>query len=232
MNIRIVGGLLLAAACAMAAAPLAHAQEGGERPLGQMTLKRVMERDSRAPAEPPVAAPAAPAADAGVVPPVAAGPAPIFLSGAPREYAPAAVSKLLVSVCGRSDGSDLVAVADARGMGEPQAPPADLMRAMPGDARVWRAPASDGELFLIGYGVAPMRCGAAVLHAIPGATAAKTQAQLMASPEGYVVDSTQVMGADVQWTRLRSRDGQFVDVMEYPAREGMPPVVRLDYLPR
>ncbi len=235
--INLIAGLsVFAAACAMAAAPLAHAQDGGGRPPGQLTLKRVLERDTNAPAEEPAAA--APAADAGGEASVVAAPspalakAPIFASGAPREMAPVAVTRLVMSVCGRDDGSGLVAAADARGMGEPQPPPAQLIRALPSDARTWRVPSSDGEVYLVGYDVAPMRCGAAVLYAIPGGTFEKAQAQLMGPEHGFVVDSSQVMAGDVQWTRLRAADGQFIDVMEYPERNGLPPAVRLDYLPK
>lgn len=239
--------LAVGAACLLAAQP-ALAQEGG-RPLGQLTLKRALERETSATTEPPaIAQPEAPpeeqvvepASDPGpaaepVVEPASvakAEPAPIFLRDEPREFAPAAASKLVMSVCGRKDGSDLVSAASAYGMGEPKAPPVEMMRALPSDARAWRAPSADGELFLVGYGVAPMRCAVAVLHAIPGATFEKTQALLMGPSLGFALESTQEMSGGVHWARMRAGDGQFIDVMEYPGQEGMSPVVRIDFLPK
>lgn len=218
----------------------ASAQDSaGGRPVGQLSVFKPASRaaapvSSEKPEEPAAAAapPAEPAAVA-ETPAAAAAPAARRMPEGPREFSPIAITQLVMTTCPSAARSgDLVAVAAGRGLGEPQPPPADLLRTLPPDVRTWQAPVADGELHLFGYSEPPMTCGAAVLHAVPGAAFDKSVELLLAAGDGFTVDSSETSDNGRRWTRLKSPAGAFLDVMEYPASGARPPVLRIDYLPK
>lgn len=193
-----------------------------------------------APAEAPAAPVAAPAAAEApapeAVPAAAVAPAPIVATGwtGPVNFAPVAIVDLVTRVCRQSvsgDGGDLQNRAVQLGLGGPQPPPEGMKRALPAGAVTWRVPSTDGELYLVGYGEAPLNCAVAVLRPMPEEGFNRVATLLQAPDKGFASESGQTLPGNVRWSRLRSTKGEFVDVMEYPANGDTPGVLRADFLP-
>ncbi len=198
------------------AAPVAAGQEG-QAPSGVGSLRLLAAK--------PAETPAAPA----VPPIVAAG-----WSG-PVSMSPVAVVDLVSRVCRPAvtgDGGDVQALAVSLGLGDAKPPPAEMARALPNGAALWRVPSLDGELYLVMHGEA-RNCSAAVLRPMPEAGFDQASRLLQAPEQGFMPDSSQTLAGDVRWSRLRSPKGEFVDLMEYPpSGEETPGVLRVDYLPQ
>lgn len=151
----------------------------------------------------------------------------------PVNFAPVGVIDMLTRVCRQSvsgDGGNLTTQATKLGLGSGQAAPEDLARVMPGNAISWRTPSADGELYLMGYGEDPMKCGAAVVRPIPEVGFSKVVELLKAPALGFATDAAQTLAGNVRWERLKSPGGEFIDLMEYPASGESPGVLRADYL--
>lgn len=229
--------ILVLAVAAAAIAPAAFAQDGQQgsmRLLGTTAAAPPAEAPPAAPA-PPAEAPA-PVAVAAETPAPAAAPTPVVATGwtGPVNFAPVAVVDLVTRVCRQSvsgDGGDLQNRAVQLGLGGPQPPPDGIKRALPAGAVTWRVPSTDGELYLVGYGEAPLNCAVAVMRPMPEEGFNRVFTLLQAPDKGFASESGQTLPGDVRWSRLRSAKGEFVDVMEYPANGDTPGVLRADFLP-
>lgn len=239
--------ILALAAAAFLCAPVAAAQ-GGQQPAPAGSLRLLPAKPSEAPPQPAAAAapeasapapeaapePSPPPAPASVQAAAIAAPVATGWTG-PVTMSPDAVVDLVSRVCRPAvtgDGGDVQALAVSLGLGGALPPPAEMARALPNSAMVWRVPSTDGELYLVTHGEA-RNCGAAVLRPMPEAGFDKVSSLLQTPGHGFTPDASQILPGDVRWSRLRSPKGEFVDVMEYPpSGEETPGVLRADYLPQ
>jgi len=129
------------------------------------------------------------------------------------------------------DGGDIIEHARELGLGSPAEAPHEMSRALPPGTVIWKVPSLDGELYLSGYGEAPLRCGAVVVRPMPEAGFNKLIELLQGVEQGFVQESAQVLPGDARWLRLRSPRHEFVDVMEYPPSGDYPGVLRAEFLP-
>lgn len=242
---KLIPGL---AALAVMSAHTAYAQEGQQAATGSMRLLTpgVAASAPAAPAEaplpvaaPPQVAAPQPAVVAAPEPPpqptAAAAPAPAA-SGwtGPVNFSPIAVAELIIKVCRASaigDGGDLSAHVAQLGLGAPDHLHEELSRALPPGAMTWRVPTVDGTVFLFGYGEAPLNCGAAILRPLAEDGFNKVAALLKDPQIGFASDSTQILQGEIRWERLKSAKGEFIDLMEYPAGNDRPGILRADFLP-
>jgi len=200
-------------------APAAFAQE---QPVGSLRL--LTQTAEPAPATPPAETPVAMRTPARAA------------SGwtGPLNYSPAGVVDLIGRLCRPAiagDGGDIIARAQEFGLGDPVPAREDITRALPPGAVTWAVPSLDGELYLFGYGENPLRCGAVVARPMPEAGFNKVLDLLQGPEQGFVSEPAQVLAGNVHWARLRSAKHEFVDVMEYPATDDRPGVLRADFLP-
>lgn len=212
---------LALAAIAAVGAPIAHAQDGQASAAVADTAAPTAQPDS-----PTLTLALAPAI-------VAPAPAATGWTG-PVNFSPVAVAELIIDVCRASvtgDGGDLTARAMHLGLGAPGPAHDDLSRALPPGAVTWRVPTVDGIVFLFGYGEQPLSCGAAILRPLSEDGFNKVTALLQDPKIAFTSDSTQILQGEVRWERLKSAKGEFIDVMEYPAKEDRPGILRADYLP-
>ena len=137
-------------------APTAFAQD--TPPAGSLRLL------TSRPAAPSVAAPE-PDAPAAATP----GAGPTGWAG-PLNYSAAGLAELIGRVCRPAmmgDGGDIIEHARELGLGSPAEAPHEMSRALPPGTVIWKVPSLDGELYLSGYGEAPLRCGAVVVRPMP-----------------------------------------------------------------
>jgi len=155
-----------------------------------------------------------------------------FAQEPPKAFSPVVAAKLIESVCRASegDGKGVASFAASAGLAEAAPPPANLSWALPEGAQTWAADALDGEVYVYGYGEEPLKCGAAIVRPITGVTSLLVVDQFAALAKPFAVDSTQDMGGGVIFTRLKSADGRFIDILDYPRNGDAPGVLKVELL--
>jgi hypothetical protein len=151
---------------------------------------------------------------------------------AAKRFSPIVTAGLIDSICRASegDGKGVGAFAEAAGLAALEAAPANLAWALPEGSRTWAAESLDGAVYVYGYGEEPLKCGVSIVRPITGVTAQLVVEQFAAAAKPFAVDSTQDMGAGVVFTRLKSADGRFIDILDYPRNGDAPGVLKVELL--
>lgn len=151
---------------------------------------------------------------------------------APKAFSPIVAATLIDTVCraAEGDGKGVPSFAETAGLAPHGLAPTYLAWALPEGAQTWAAEALDGEVYLYGYGETPLKCGVSIVRPIPGVTSQLVIEQLAKSAKSFAVDSTQDVGGGVIFTRLKSADGRFIDLMDYPRKGDAPGVLKVELL--
>lgn len=152
--------------------------------------------------------------------------------GASQAFSPLVTARLIDTVCraAEGDGKGVAAFAAAAGLAEGAPAPANLAWALPEGALSWKAESLDGEVYLYGYGEEPLKCGVSIVRPITGVTSTLVVEQFGKAEKPFAVDSTQDMGGGVIFTRLKSADGRFIDILDYPRNGDAPGVLKVELL--
>lgn len=139
---------------------------------------------------------------------------------------------LLLSICAAAadDGGDAGSLAASSGLTAQDAP--SLVRpVLPEGAKVWGVAATDAQVLLYVYGPAGAGCGAVIARPLDVKLVGdRLKAALVATESRFERISEETMDQGVVFTRFRSAEGRYIDVLEFPERNGTPGLVKAEFL--